>query len=116
MLFWPILTRAFAVLALLGLLVAPVSAPMAAGPAQSAMSMDMADDMPCCPAGKPVMPDCAKSCPLMMVCLSKAFRTVSAAGDALPALAVVAVIIPANDAMARCLAQPPPARPPRSNS
>jgi hypothetical protein len=93
-----------------------MSAPTAASPAQSGMSMDMPEDMPCCPDGKPAMPDCAKSCPLMMVCLSKAFRTVSGVGSALPAFAVVAVIIPADDAVPDGLAQPPPARPPRSTA
>jgi hypothetical protein len=114
--FWPILTRALAALALVGLLAAPVSAPMAAGPAQSGMSMDMAEAMPCCPDDKPVMPDCAKTCPLMMVCLSKCFQPMSAAGSPIPAFALVAVILPGNDAVPDGLARPPPARPPRSIS
>jgi hypothetical protein len=112
--FWLILTRALASLALIGLLVTPISGPVAAGPAQSAMSMDMPDDMPCCPEGKPVMPNCAKACPLMMVCLSKAFRAVSTSAGGLPALGLMAIIIPADVAMPEGLAQPPPARPPRS--
>ena len=111
--FWVNLRRALAVLALVGLVTTPLATPTAAAPMQAGMSADMPDGMPCCPEDKPVMPDCAKACPLMMVCVGKVFRTASAEGSALPALAVVAVIIPADDAMPEGLAQPPPARPPR---
>jgi hypothetical protein len=112
--FWPNLTRALTALALVGLLVAPMSAPMAAVPAPSGTSMDMPDDMPCCPDGKPVMPDCMKTCPLMMVCMSKCFQAMSAEGGRVPTFALAAVILPASEAMPVGLAQPPPARPPRS--
>lgn len=102
------------ILAIVGIITAPLATPAAAGMMAAGHMTEMADDMPCCPDGKPVMPDCAKACPLMMVCLSKAFRTVSGVTGALPALALVAVIIPADEAMRDGLVQPPPARPPRS--
>ena len=40
----------------------------------AAATMAMAEDMPCCPDEKPAMPDCAKACPLMALCLAKCFQ------------------------------------------
>ena len=79
---WLAITRLLAILAILGLVLAPFTAPAVAGgtaapvaTADGAMDMasmdaDMAD-MPCCPPEKPVMPDCQKACPLATQCLAK---------------------------------------------
>lgn len=32
------------------------------------LGMKMAEDMPCCPQEQPVKPDCAKGCPLSLIC------------------------------------------------
>lgn len=66
--------RLLSVLALVGLLVFPVSVvasenAMAAAQAHAA-SMAAMDDMPCCP--KPAKPDCGMDCPLVIVCTSSA--------------------------------------------
>ena len=102
-------------LALIGLALAPLATPTAAAPTGSAASMEMAGDMPCCPAGKPMMPDCAKACPLITLCLSKAFQ-ISGNSTPVPAFSLAAIILPGDQAMPEGLAQPPPARPPRSVS
>ena len=110
--FWPILTRLLAALALIGLLAAPVSAPKAASPAQSGMSMDMPEDMPCCPTKQG--PPCHTSCPDMALCFAKcapAIPTVSAA-LALPVLA--GLVRPGDEARWDTRAERPPPRPPRA--
>ncbi|ATU94476.1 hypothetical protein B5P45_09590 [Phyllobacterium zundukense] len=65
--------------ALLGLLLGPVAVSMSgAAMADQTMSgmgnmADMAsmpDDMPCCPEKQAKVPDCAKGCPLNVLCLS----------------------------------------------
>ncbi|CUX02022.1 hypothetical protein ATN81_00285 [Agrobacterium pusense] len=43
------------------------SAPMEAM-ASAMPGMHMTEDMPCCPDEQPVKPDCAKGCPLALVC------------------------------------------------
>ncbi|MBB3458714.1 hypothetical protein FHT86_007040 [Rhizobium sp. BK313] len=76
--------RAVHRLFLLVAMLAVVIGPMSIGLASSAMAssdaatmeavasavpgMQMAEDMPCCPEKQPVKPDCAKGCPLALVC------------------------------------------------
>lgn len=67
--------RLLALFALLGMLIAPVStiaAENAMALSKIAVMPGMQDDMPCCPDAKPVMPDCGKSCPLVIICTSSA--------------------------------------------
>ncbi|MBB5256025.1 hypothetical protein HNP83_000723 [Rhizobium leguminosarum] len=70
-------------------MLAVVVGPMSIGLASSAMAssgaatmedmsssmsgMQMAENMPCCPDKEPVKPDCAKSCPLALVCTTSIF-------------------------------------------
>ncbi|WP_259669127.1 hypothetical protein [Rhizobium lentis] len=35
--------------------------------------MQMPEEMPCCPKKQPVKPDCAKGCPLSLVCTTSIF-------------------------------------------
>lgn len=57
-------------LAVFGLAFAPLGAsPSSAAVAAPAISI-MQDDMPCCPDGKPMVPDCSKDCPLAVMCAS----------------------------------------------
>lgn len=74
---------------LLVAMLAVVVGPMSIGLASSAMAssgatamenmssvmpgMQMAENMPCCPDDQPVKPDCAKSCPLALVCTTSIF-------------------------------------------
>jgi hypothetical protein len=73
--------RLLSVIALLGMLVFPVSVvasenAMAAAQAHAA-AMQAMDDMPCCP--KPSKPDCGMDCPLVIVCASSAAAHVAKA-------------------------------------
>jgi hypothetical protein len=72
--------RLFLVVAMLAVVLGPMSIGLASSAmassgaatmeaAASAMpGMQMAEDMPCCPEKQPVKPDCAKGCPLALVC------------------------------------------------
>lgn len=137
---WLALRRLLPLLAVLSLALAPVAASAAAadmraptamqGPVQAmqghahamqAHAMqdgDMAgmamDAMPCCPHETPAMPDCAKGCPLMALCLAKvAARLPGAVG--LPTRAAVVQSTRWDGAASfHSLAQAPPSEPPRS--
>ncbi|MFS8049481.1 hypothetical protein [Rhizobium sp. BR 314] len=76
-------------LLLLVAMLAVIIGPMSIGLAGSAMAssgavtmedmasampgMQMAEDMPCCPDEQPVKPDCARGCPLALVCTTSIF-------------------------------------------
>ncbi len=139
---WLALRRLLPLLAVLSLALAPVAASAAAadmraptamqgsaqavqghaqaiqGHAQAMQDGDMAgmamDAMPCCPHETPAMPDCAKGCPLMALCLAKvAARLPGAVG--LPTRAAVVQGTRWDGAASfRSLAQAPPSEPPRS--
>jgi hypothetical protein len=75
----------------------------------------MAEDMPCCPHEKPAMPDCAKACPLMAICLAKCFQNIPVASASISGPLIVAErIAPANEAQGDSLSQAPLPRPPRT--
>lgn len=114
--FWSHPRKLLAILAILGLVAGPLTAPVS-GHMTAAVSVmfAMPDDMPCCPDEAPAVPDCRKTCPLMAICMAKCFSVASA----LPSLAVVLrgggdAIRPGLDAMGSALAIEPPARPPRT--
>ena len=103
----------------IGLLLAPVSAPALAKSADIAMSSaDMSGDMPCCPdAADRKMPQNGgcKDCPLMAICNLKtvqAFTSVELVVDF--NLVLIARISTADDRFPDGLIGTPPARPPRS--
>jgi hypothetical protein len=103
----------------LGLVLAPVTAPAMAGgmSAPAAMSMAADDpmaDMDCCPPEQPAMPDCMKACPLLTLCLAKSFPGLAAASAAVVGIGVAATLIPGNDAPLDSLAHGPPPRPPQA--
>jgi hypothetical protein len=109
---WLAITRLLSILAIVGIVLAPFTAPavadgMAAPMAMTDTGTDMtsvADDMamaemPCCPPEKPAVPDCQKACPLATLCLAKLVQGI------LPAGAVSAVaLLPGNDAAPDTLA------------
>lgn len=76
-----VLLRVLSLLAIIGMLIAPVST-VAAEYAMADMSMTasiqteemagMTADMPCCPDARPVKPDCGKSCPFVIICSTSA--------------------------------------------
>ncbi|MBA8836473.1 hypothetical protein [Rhizobium leguminosarum] len=80
-----VLQRLFLLVAMLAVVVGPASIGLAgsamASSGAAAMEdmsgsmpgMQMAENMPCCPDEKPVRPDCAKGCPLALVCTTSIF-------------------------------------------
>src|SRR4051812_43519316 len=108
---WLALCRLLPILAIVGLVMAPLAAPAAAAAMTGTSTAAMTDDMPCCP--KPPMPDCAKACPLMAVCLAKCFQNVSIVGAVTAPLIVAERIVPPDEAQWDSLPQAPPPRPPR---
>lgn len=76
--------RFFSVLALLGMLLLPVSTAaagnvMAATEAAAVLAMARMDDVDCCPNQKPVKADCGLDCPLVVVCTASTAMTLSRA-------------------------------------
>src|SRR3982075_1255696 len=109
-----------------GLVSAPVSRPVMAGPSSdasmqamademspSAMTDEMASDMPCCPSGAPAPVDCDK-CIYMAGCMSKCFAGMSAAGFRPSFAASGRIALMLNDFRPDGLGHPPPEHPPRT--
>ena len=117
------LGRILAVLAIVGLALAPVVQPAMAVQASkdmhAAMSdsvadaviADAADDMPCCPS-KPALPDCSKDCPLMALCVTAPIHFASQTGLTVP-LTFVSVVFPGAHSDLVSIAQTPPRKPPK---
>jgi hypothetical protein len=113
------LGRVFAVLAIAGLVFAPIgrsaiAADMhATGNAMAAddVAAGATDDMPCCPS-KPALPDCSKDCPLMALCVTAPIHFVSQTGLTIP-LTFVTVIFPSAHSDLVSIAQAPPRKPPK---
>jgi hypothetical protein len=79
--------------------------------AASAMTDEMANEMPCCPSKAPVPADCDK-CLLMAVCMNASLT--APAFTVLRAPAVSSRIArPKDDSWLQSLAHPPPDHPPR---
>jgi len=125
------LFRLLSILAIVGMVAAPMAAPAGVGmmeavsmaePADMAMSaMDlsdtaMSDDMPCCPTQQQQQtPDCGKAtCPSMALCLAKCFSSgpLPAVVRSLPMRAGKLFGLKADTQLAS-LAPPPLMRPPR---
>jgi hypothetical protein len=107
--------RMLLLLAIFGLAVAPLGAsPSSAAFAGATLSI-MQDDMPCCPDGKPMAPDCAKDCPLAFLCIS---GLVSVPVPQMPAFFVQLPIgdqfLNRREAVFSSLIGKPPPRPPKA--
>jgi hypothetical protein len=124
---WLAITRLLSVLAILGLVLAPFTAPAVAGgmvaPAATAdTGMEMAspgDDtamagMPCCPPETPAVPDCQKACPLATLCLAKIVQGILPVGAVSTRFSIALALMPGNDAAPDTLAPIPPPRPPQA--
>ncbi|WP_256939213.1 hypothetical protein [Ensifer adhaerens] len=117
---WSLISRVLSILAILGLLTAPMATPSAAeavAPAPAAGMMDMGampDDMSCCPDQKQSLPDCQKSCPLATICMAKCFPSVSQREFALLRLDRLVNLAPYMDRMRDPTIGTPPDRPPRT--
>jgi len=125
---WLAITRLLSVLAVLALVLAPITAPAVAGGMAAPVAMadaatmgmapmdhDMAmADMSCCPPEKPVMPDCQKACPLATLCLAKIVQSIAPVGVVLARVSIARALLPGNDTNPDTLAPIPPPRPPQA--
>ena len=115
--------RILAVLAIVGLALAPAVRPTMAVPISKDMDAamngsavdtviaDAAADMPCCPS-KPALPDCSKDCPLMALCVTAPIHFVSQTGLTI-LLTFVTVVFPGARSDLVSIAQAPPRKPPK---
>ncbi len=119
--FLSLIARLLSIVAIVSLLASPMmtsSGAAAMGDAYAVDVSDMAtasDGMPCCPHEQPAMPDCAKSCPLAILCLAKCFpNSAAASAFIIMRFAVADVKTPADDLWRDLLPDPPPLKPPRA--
>jgi len=100
-----------AALAIFGLILTPVAAPAMAMAADDA-AMTMSSDMPCCPDQAP-LPDCAKNCPLMALCMAWSVAKLPAAIALFIPLGRASRLAAPHEAGLEGLALRPPPRPPK---
>jgi hypothetical protein len=107
-------------LAVIGLLLTPMTRSVsamsamhseAAGAAEDAVA-SMPADMPCCPDKAPAS-GCAKDCPLLAICMSSCMQNLSGTGLLIPHR-LAGLVVPGNDASPEHLGQAPPGRPPKA--
>lgn len=105
----------FAVLVAVGLAIAPLASPMAAGNSASDAEMQMAamsGDMPCCPE-KQKQSDC-QDCPFLAICMAKVLQN-GPSTDGLPVReATSRPLRPLDEPKIAGLIPPPPDQPPRT--
>jgi len=116
------IAHCLALIALIGLMLAPIAQPAVAMPAavQGTMGQAMAGDpldvapgdMPCCPQ-TPSVPDCDKNCPFMAVCGSTVIHEASETSLSVP-LTVIAIVLPGDQSALVSLAHAPPRKPPKA--
>ena len=113
------LCRLLAVLVIVGLVIAPLSARANAGGmasmAMTSMPDDaaaMADDMPCCP-DKSAPVDCDK-CPLMALCVSTTLQPPLPARVTEVQSVTLRMLLPGSDPEVEGVGYSPPPKPPRS--
>jgi hypothetical protein len=113
------LCRLLAVFAIVGLVIAPLTARAnAGGMASMAMASmsddaaDMADDMPCCP-DKSAPADCDQ-CPLMALCAATTLQAPLPTGIAEIQPVTLRMLLPGSDPEVDSVAYSPPPKPPRS--
>jgi hypothetical protein len=111
-----LIRTALSVLALVGLILAPLARPAMAEVPVAVMTADMAampTDMPCCPDEAPV-PNCAKDCPLTALCMVGAVLSLPDAVELVTPHGPSSVVRPGIAAHLAGLSHPPPPRPPNS--
>jgi hypothetical protein len=106
----------FSILAIAGLILGPITAPVnGAGLAAAAPASEMKDDMQCCQPEQPSVPDCPMACLSMAVCMAKCSSSVPPLLDLKFLLSMsTEVIARGGDLFHDSLAVEPPARPPRT--
>ncbi|MBM6595398.1 hypothetical protein [Microvirga pudoricolor] len=124
---WLAITRLLSILAILGLVLAPFTAPAVAGGMAAPMAMtdtgmDMAPpgdgiamaEMPCCPPEQPAVPDCQKACPLATLCLAKIAQGIAPVSAVPSRFSIARALLAGNDANLETLDPIPPPRPPQA--
>ena len=110
------LCRLLAVLVIVGLVIAPLTARAnTGGMAMTSMSDDtaaMSEDMPCCP-DKSAPVDCDQ-CPLMALCVSTTLQAPMPAGVAEIQPVTLRMLLPGSDPEVESVGYSPPPKPPRS--
>lgn len=120
-----VIGRFFAVLAIAGLVLAPIVRPAMAMPMDMDTHASMGEpvaadpvapaaapnDMSCCP-GKLSLPDCGKDCPLMALCGAAPLHFVSQTSLIVP-IAFVSIRFPADQSALVSVARAPPRKPPK---
>lgn len=111
---WFALRRLLVILALLGVVMAPLGETMAA-PAMAAQSMAaMADDMPCCPNHLQTKMDCTTSCPFVGLCVAGLSSVVLPEAASINLSSLVGVSFSRGESFAlSSLVGEPPSRPPK---
>ena len=119
-------SRLLSILAVGGLLIAPIVASRAEAAALAmpqgamnevhsmSMSMSMPDGMPCCPEQGPLAPDHQKSCPFAIACMMGAATIAPVVATSVLVLTEGQVIALLSDPERNVLASAPPLRPPRA--
>jgi hypothetical protein len=102
-------------LAVFALVFAPLGASSSNAAVAGSTFSVMQDDMPCCPDGKPMVPDCGTDCPLAVLCVS---GLVSAPLAETPTFLIQAPIgdefLDGREAVLSSLIGEPPPRPPKA--
>jgi hypothetical protein len=110
------LSRLLAVLVIVGLVIAPLTARAnTSGMAMTSMADDaaaMADDMPCCP-DKSAPADCDQ-CPLMALCVSTTLQAPLPAAVTEIRPVTLRMLLPGSDPETEGVGYSPPPKPPRS--
>jgi hypothetical protein len=124
---WLAITRLLSILAIVGIVLAPFTAPAVAGGMvvpvaathtgtdMTSVDGDMAmADMPCCPPEKPALPDCQRACPLATLCLAKIVQGILPADAVSTRFGIALALVPGDDADPVTLAPILPPRPPQA--
>ena len=123
---WRTITRMLSILAILGLVLAPSTAPAVAGEMGASMAATTQTDAmsarhdvtttgePCCMPARPSMPDCPKACPLAALCHVKIVERTQDDTVGRGRFSIAQVLVPANDAALETLDPAPPSRPPQA--
>jgi hypothetical protein len=105
------LCRLLAVFLIVGLVIAPLLAPVNTAATAPTAIATMSADMPCCP-DKSAPVDCDQ-CQLMAICMTKTFQA-SSAGVVEVLLVTARTLLPHSDPKVESLDHLPPPKPPRS--
>lgn len=120
--------RLLYVLAMLGVIIGPVSVSVAESamasssrvmaemqmPSETAETHAMGSDMGCCPAEQPKPIDCSKNCPLALICSSMLLVPAPDMASLSASYSVPPSFVIGHDANLASALVDPPARPPRA--